>query len=372
MADGELMRLALMAYEAGSDPGLWPNFLERYAQATRADISLIQIHHFAEHRSSLVATFGLKARFRDDYNNHYSRVNVWRENGRGVYLKDSVMLDHEVYPRNLLKRSEFFNDCLRPMGGVYSMAGVIARDRHNALMLTTLRDEHRNGWEISDKRIVGLLLPHVRRAHLVQQRLAIFQAQATVLDGLSTGVVLFSADGQPVYANRIAESIFREEDGLSLKQGVLEAFDSTTSTLLQRAIRHAAQMEVSQERTEALLVHRKSMRRPYQLLVLPMRRRFAQFAGIGMPAALVLITDLERDGSAPLHLIRKLYGLTLREAELANKVASGMSPSDAAKAMGMQYETARTHLKHVYGKMGISRQSELTARIGRIPKLPLD
>jgi DNA-binding CsgD family transcriptional regulator len=121
-----------------------------------------------------------------------------------------------------------------------------------------------------------------------------------------------------------------------------------------------------------LLVERKSLRRPYQVVVLPIRRQFPQFAGIGAPAVLVLITDPEREIPVAPHLIRKLYGLTPKEAELAEKLARGMSPEEAASELNMQYETARTHLKHIYSRMSISRQSELVALVGRIPKLPAD
>jgi DNA-binding CsgD family transcriptional regulator len=372
MADGELMQLALMAYEAGSEPSLWQAFLEAYARLTSADVSLIQVHRYPQHCSEIIVSHGLKTRLRDDYNNYYSRINVWRENGRTVYRQNNVVLDAEVYPRELLKKSEFFNDCLRAVGGVYSMAGVIARDPDNTLVLTTLRGEQGNSWEVSDKRMVEFLLPHVRRACLAQQKLAIFRAEEMVLDSFPVGIVLFTAGERSIYVNRTAESIFQNNDGLLLRGGVLASDDSTTNALIQRSIRSAARMDVPMEATEAVLVNRKSMRSPYQLVVLPVRRRFSQFAGVAMPAVLVLITDPERETPAPPQLIRKLYGLTAKEAELVTKLASGVSPNDAAQELGMRYETARTHLKHIYSKMGVSRQSELVALVGRLSKLPPD
>lgn len=372
MSDSDLMQLALLAYECGSEPGLWPTFLERYAHAVAADITVIQIHRFHEHRSDLIATFGVENRFREEYNNHYSRLNAWRENGRDLYRRSDVLLDEELYPREQLKKTPFFNEYLRPLGGVYSLSGVVKRDSENALMLTALRGERRSNWEASDKRIVEFLLPHVRRACSIQQKLAVFEGGEIVLDSLPIGAVLFTASERLIYVNRTAESVFREDDGLLLKDGVLRAGDSMTDTFIQRAIRSAARMDLPRDATEAVLVNRKSMRRPYQLLILPIRRRFSQFADMALPAVMVLITDSERDISATPELIRKLYGLTAKEAELANKVSSGMSPRNAARELGMQYETARTHLKHIYGKMSISRQSELAALIGHLSKLPAD
>ena len=367
MARGEWMRLALSAYEAGSDPGLWPSFLKDYACLISADIALIQIHKYPEHRSEIIATHGLKSVFRDSYNEYYSRINVWREHGNRLYSQGKVLLDREVYPRQLLERSEFYNDCLVPFGGVHSIAGVLKRDKNNGFVLTGLRDVQRNPWECSDKRAVESLIPHVTRAFTLQQKLWIFQAGEIVVDSIALGVVLFTANERAVYANRTAESIFRENDGIDMKAGALTAVDAATNASIQAAVRSAARMDLTQFGTGALLVERKSMRRPYQVIVLPVRRKFPQFAGMGAPSVLVLITDPERQMPAAADLMRKLYGLTVKEAELAEKLSFGMSPEEAANELNIQYETARTHLKHIYSKMGISRQNELVALIARLP-----
>ena len=372
MARGEWMRLALSAFEAGSNPGLWPSFLQEYARLISADIALFQIHKYAQHRSEIIAAYGLKSVFRDSYNEYYSRINVWREHGNRLYSQGRVLIDKEVYPRQLLERSEFYNDCLVPFGGVHSLAGVLNRDKNSGLVLTGLRDVQRNPWEISDKREVEFLSPHVTRAFSLQRKLWIFQAGEIVLNSIALGVVLFASNERAVYTNQTAEAIFRENDGIELKAGALTAIDAAASASIQAAIRNAARMDLAQFSTDALLVERKSMRRPYQIIVLPVRRNFRQFAGMGAPAVLVLITDPERQMPAAADLMRKLYGLTAKEAELAEKLSLGMSPEEAANDLNIQYETARTHLKHIYSKMGISRQNELVALIARLPRPPVE
>jgi DNA-binding CsgD family transcriptional regulator len=372
MGEAQLFRLVVMAYEAGADPTLWPAFLESYAHLTTADISLFQVHRYPQHRSELITTFGLKERFRASYNDYYSRLNIWREQGQQSYAQGHVVIDQEVYPRELLERSEFYNDYLRPMGGVYSIAGVITRDRGNALVLTGLRDEHRTAWEPSDKRAVEFLLPHVRRAWSIQQKVWVLQAAEVVLDSIPVGVVLLTRDERLVYTNRAAETIFQDDDGLALKAGLLLATDPAANTSIRNAIRSAARFELLSDSNGAFLVDRKSMRRPYQIAILPIRRQFQHFAGMGAPAVLVLITDPEREIPVAQKLIEKLYSLTSKEAKLAKKLATGMSPAEAAGDLGITYQTARTHLKRIYSKMGISRQSELVALLSRVPKLPAD
>jgi DNA-binding CsgD family transcriptional regulator len=43
-----------------------------------------------------------------------------------------------------------------------------------------------------------------------------------------------------------------------------------------------------------------------------------------------------------------------------------MSPRQVSEQRGITTETTRTVLKRVYGKVGVSRQNELTAMLGRL------
>jgi DNA-binding CsgD family transcriptional regulator len=60
-------------------------------------------------------------------------------------------------------------------------------------------------------------------------------------------------------------------------------------------------------------------------------------------------------------LVRDVLGLTLGEARLAALVGSGLSPRESAEKLGIAEETARSVLKRVFSKTGVSRQSELVA-----------
>jgi DNA-binding CsgD family transcriptional regulator len=64
--------------------------------------------------------------------------------------------------------------------------------------------------------------------------------------------------------------------------------------------------------------------------------------------------------------VRDLFGLALGEARVAALVGSGLSPREAAGRLGISEETARTALKHVFAKAGVSRQNELAALLGRL------
>ena len=55
--------------------------------------------------------------------------------------------------------------------------------------------------------------------------------------------------------------------------------------------------------------------------------------------------------------------LTAREAEVLHTVASGKDTKECATAMGLSYETIRTHLKRIYQKLHVRTRSEAVARL---------
>jgi len=65
-------------------------------------------------------------------------------------------------------------------------------------------------------------------------------------------------------------------------------------------------------------------------------------------------------------LCADILGLTLGEARVAAQVGAGFTPREAAEKLGITEETARTALKHVFSKTGVSRQSELVALLSKM------
>ena len=110
--ESDLLHLALTAHDAAAEPSLWPTFLADYACLIGGDVALIQRHYLREHRSQILAAFNLTPRMSEAYNHYYSRLNVWREHGSHRYVEGRIVVDPEMYPRWLLKRSEYYNDYL--------------------------------------------------------------------------------------------------------------------------------------------------------------------------------------------------------------------------------------------------------------------
>lgn len=66
-----------------------------------------------------------------------------------------------------------------------------------------------------------------------------------------------------------------------------------------------------------------------------------------------------RDLSSQIEIVRTIYGLSKAQTEIIEHIAGGRELSDAAEALGVSKNTARTHLRRVYEKTGVSSQIEL-------------
>jgi DNA-binding CsgD family transcriptional regulator len=66
-----------------------------------------------------------------------------------------------------------------------------------------------------------------------------------------------------------------------------------------------------------------------------------------------------RQGRPTLKLAQQLFQLTPAETSLAIQLANGLSLEEAAEALNIRRNTARAHLRSIFSKTGVRRQTEL-------------
>jgi DNA-binding CsgD family transcriptional regulator len=96
-------------------------------------------------------------------------------------------------------------------------------------------------------------------------------------------------------------------------------------------------------------------------------RRFAAAAwpkNPQLPVAAVFLRDPE-SGTQRLsrEVVQRLFGFTHMEAGLALAIADGLTLEEAAERLGIKKNTARTYLRFIFCKTGVSRQSQLIRRL---------
>ena len=81
---------------------------------------------------------------------------------------------------------------------------------------------------------------------------------------------------------------------------------------------------------------------------------------------ILLLSDLTAPLRPEATQLCAAFGLTVAEAKLAAKLASGSGIVGAAASLGVSRETARTQLKAVFAKTNTRRQAELAALVSRL------
>ena len=91
-------------------------------------------------------------------------------------------------------------------------------------------------------------------------------------------------------------------------------------------------------------------------------RRSAVGDAVGGPAAALLVS-LQPVGLQPRtdDELRRRYGLTEREIEVARHLADGRTNAEVARVLGISPFTARNHTERVLGKLGVSNRARVAA-----------
>jgi DNA-binding CsgD family transcriptional regulator len=181
-------------------------------------------------------------------------------------------------------------------------------------------------------------------------------ALAETGDRALTAIALTDAFGHVAEANRLARVILGEGDGLLIRDGILRAGGGGDNAKLARLIHEAAGARVL-PMSGVMQVERPSGRRSIALVVSPTRNVASPFGR--SHAVCVSFADPERAAEADVDLLARLYGFTPREAAVAALLLKGRSPREAADELAMNENTVRTHIRHLFDKIGVERLADL-------------
>jgi DNA-binding CsgD family transcriptional regulator len=185
---------------------------------------------------------------------------------------------------------------------------------------------------------------------------------------LSIGVFLLDGLRRIVFSNPYAEHVLG--DGLMVTGMKLAAqFASDRAALdAEIAAKTANDTEAAERDPRPIVIQRMRAERPLIVYVLPVRPSENPLIDnfLARSRAIVLVIDPQPGEPADPAAVRDLLGLTMGEARVAALVGSGLPPRSAAEKLGISEETARTALKRVFLKVGVSRQSELSALLTKL------
>jgi len=364
ISEGTLLQLIELAYDSSTDASRWPRFLERLAVAVGGGMGCITLEHPGATPQAEIVAHGIDDAGLRAYAEHYAAIDPMQPRVQ-MRREGEVDLGEHVLDPEVLRRSEIFNDWYRPNGlDAGSIGGLVHRRGDVPTVVGLYQTLGSRGYGRDELALLQRLMPHLKRALHIHYRLGAAARQGapllSALDTLAFGVVLVDSGGRVLEANRAARRLAAERDGLLLLRGELRAKRPRDTRALQAAL--AAILGnaggVDLPGPDALAIPREPPRRPLELVFVPLRLGDDE-PGLGDVAAAVLVHDPESIRPTSTERLQALYGLTPREAEVAECFSRGDTIPEIAERLGIAVNNVRARLREIYAKTGTHRQTEL-------------
>ncbi|MEK7994706.1 MAG: helix-turn-helix transcriptional regulator [Planctomycetota bacterium] len=349
-------------YDAAVDPSRWGDALNRLARPMSGGACLVMhdpliaagnVPFFSDWDAASIAS----------YDAYYASRNAWlaRVATRPVGKAEPGEF---FLPRSDLQKTEWYNDFLRPNDIASGMGVTVMRDSNRFVSAAVLLPRCSDAAQASHVALLQRITPHIERALKVNRQLSAAEFRWSTAEEcfhrLKVGIVVIGGDRKILFSNTEANRIFRQDDGLTINRegrlaagttadnqrlkGIFELIFGTTSPALQ-------------SESGVMSIQRRSGMRAYGLLITRLHPPTELFGGRG-PMALLFVSDVTSQRPS-IERLSEAFGLTASEGRLLYVLLDGHGLVESAVRLDISINTAKTHLKGLFEKMGCARQADL-------------
>ena len=240
----------------------------------------------------------------------------------------------------------------------------LTEDNSVRYTLWVFRDRMAAGFDDDATSVCEILVSQIVRSVETTWKMGTTEVERTlfshVMDSLYVGVVILDHAGKVIRMSETAKRLLEARDGLQLRAGRLRANMTTEDRDLQKFIRGALEPAGDERNVvpRGLSLTKQSGLRNLGVIVRPIRSS-QDSAAAASSAVAVYIRDQEANQKVEGELVRQIFDLTPAEAAVVRQLTAGFSLEDAASSLDISRNTARAHLRSIFSKSGITRQSEL-------------
>jgi DNA-binding CsgD family transcriptional regulator len=366
----QLSELIGMIYDCAIDPDRWPPTLAAICQSIGCGSGFILLVDLEQSHHKFAYSWGLSPDWKERYfaysdqlTGFYSLAFSRQYGPDGEPLIMSRFIDLTG-----LNGKRIYEDLRRTLSITDVMQTVVLREARRIAILTASRHQNDGTLIDQDAATMRLLAPHVRRAVKIIDILDANKIEAdtleATLDTFIAGVLIVGERGRILHANDAARRMLSAREPIAAIDGTLSARNAAANEELSAAIRLARDNE-AQIGSSGLGVPLRCDE-PSVAHVLPLARGNVRTRLMPQATAAVFITRAERESSADIRALVRIFDLTAAEIRLLEQLTRNATLADAAKTLRISQETARTHLAHIFSKTGVSRQADLLTLVDRL------
>ncbi|NEJ71345.1 helix-turn-helix transcriptional regulator [Rhizobium phaseoli] len=343
----------------------WQDFLDCVAQTSPGGKAALHYHDLTSSVAHVPFMSGFSQAEVDEFSSHFAAVNPWIPR-LGLVPVGQGLCGDEIFPREELIKSEFYNDWLKRQAGCETSVGVsIIREETRTFILSTSTSSADPDLNREAAERYTILAPHLKRAFDFIRKRDLFapheHASQTLFDSIGVGLIYISEQGKVRCRNKSAEALV--EAGLPVRitaDDKLQLHCQKSAAVLD----FLTSRNGMQTKPHTAIVKGRNQDNYRITLVRLQSDAFTEFLE-GPTVALIAEPMMATPLSERRDLLMQLYKLTATEVRIASSIASGHSAREVAVADDISYETVRTHLRNIYSKLGVNSQAGLVSLLMR-------
>ena len=376
--DSGLTETVIAASAAASDSTRWGDVLSALGRRFGATAAALYTPQAAPAERMLFADIGLPTDTVAEYADYWSARDPWfaaaQVTGAFVHNGD-CNVGRELCDWPELERLDYYNEFAGPTG-VHGLIGLMVDNGSQPAKspLTVIGLYRRQGLEefsLDDKRALQSVhapLQLALHAHWAMARVkSADRAASDAFAALPTPLFVLADDGRVLHANPAALALLTRNDGVGIRRGRVVRLGQMAAGDMEASLRRVAQGVLQTH----VIWHDAQLSqpgaKPAVARLVPLAEDNACRLTWPHATSLLLIDEPEADPQAQrLSALAQRHGLTQAETRLLVQLAQGDRLADIAQHNEVSIHTVRAHLRNLFDKTGVRRQSELIRLAGAI------
>lgn len=360
--DKHLLDLLDALYRSAVEPAIWEQTLDALLGMFRSQHAFLYTTKTAEVTAPLLVTAGIDTADRDRYltleaDHAWAPISARIVSGVAAGIQDVIRPDE-------FERSAFYNEIVRPTKCFYS--GFVRDSRPDlSFHLVLCRPAKLGAFETEETILLQRLLPHLTAALSIRQRLHVNEQRSigfeALIDKMDHAVVLADARCRLVFINRQASRLLASRNGLSLKNGQLQASNASLTSQLHHLITRAS--DGYQASMEHMYLPREPPGLPLLLDIIPVWRLGLSESALQTPRVAIIFREPGASFAVNRTALQDVLKLTPRESQITELLANGAAVEAVATQLILTPGTVRYNLQRIFDKAGVHSQGALVALV---------
>lgn len=361
----DLNQLIHAIYQGALEPQPWTSCLQKLNQLFAADMATLLVVPGKEQSDKYLFNQQLSPSITlAETSHHWIALDPFQDIAAATPIRLDDLFDQRSARPNshtAIEETSFFQDLIQPAGIRYILAINIAADSAPGLLLKLRigRTADKADFSDSELKLLASLVEHFKLALQFFDHMAIQQIErnafADAINQFMLGTLILDRSGVIVASNRVARDTIDQHDELKLVDGSLILADKNTNRELYNALADIDR-SVSNPVPRTIIVTLKNTA-ALGLMIRPVRPEDAHAHPVHAHAV-VFISDSQGTRKISSETLKDLFGLTGSEAKVAAYLANGHTLTEAAEALSISINTAKSHARNIYEKTGVNKQTK--------------